>query len=71
MPPELAVVSQKRLRSGRLTEDQLLDVLERYQPGVIAVIDQPGPAWSAFLEQHYAPPRHIGGRWFYVASPIE
>lgn len=37
VPPELSVTSQKRMRSGNLTAEQVVDALKKYHPGIIVL----------------------------------
>ncbi|MBI3877660.1 MAG: hypothetical protein HY300_17160 [Verrucomicrobia bacterium] len=39
VPPETAVLSMKRFRSGQITSDKLVEMLERYQPEQVVLKD--------------------------------
>ena len=64
VPPEAAVLSQKRIRLGLFTEADFLRCLEKHRPGVVVLGAAPvGDAARAYLAEHYEPatPPNITG----------
>ena len=64
VPPEAAVLSQKRIRLGLFTEADFLRCLEKRRPGVVVLGAAPvGEAARAYLAEHYEPatPANITG----------
>ena len=59
VPPEIAVFSQKRFRSGNLTYDQLLRILQTYRPEHIIISRfkqqiQSHPPLIAYIQKNYS-----------------
>lgn len=57
VPPPLAVVSQKRVRSGRFTSKHLLATIMQYEPELVALQcqDRGDEELIAYLSREYAP----------------
>lgn len=56
VPPEAAVLSQKRIRLGLFTEADFIRCLEKRRPGVVVLGAAPvGEAARAYLAEHYEP----------------
>ena len=53
VPPELAVVSEKRLLAGFLDGRLLMACIERYHPGQVALVRFPWPGVRPVLEARY------------------
>ncbi|MCP4164845.1 MAG: glycosyltransferase family 39 protein [Chloroflexi bacterium] len=56
VPPSLAVFTKKRITSGALSDDMLMEVLTDYEPQVLLLerfIDRYGPELMAMVEQKY------------------
>ncbi len=72
VPPEVAVLSQKRVRLGLFTDADLVRCLERRQPGVVALgAGLPlGEVARAHLTAHYQPPMLAAGFFVYLRQPV-
>ncbi len=53
VPPDLAVISWKRLASGELTEAHILDTLQAYQPEQILLGRFEFPSLDPYLQENY------------------
>ena len=53
VPPILATFSQKRLSTGSLTEEDILDAMREYQPEQVMMARFQIPALEEYLQQHY------------------
>ncbi len=53
VPPHLAVFSEKRLVSGELTEDQILNTIREWRPEQVLLARFSFPTIEAYLEQDY------------------
>ena len=71
--PEVAVVPAKRIWSGRITDDQILKIVQRYQPEQM-VLDMSRPDMDAELKkvaaEQYAPVCEEQGRQLYVLKEL-
>jgi hypothetical protein len=56
VPPEIAVFSRKRLRSQKITQPYLTEILNRYQPEQVLLgrFPEVKAGLSSALNQHYA-----------------
>lgn len=53
VPPELAVMTDKRIRTGLLTDEQILHIILQYQPEQILLGRFSLPGLDAYLAAHY------------------
>jgi hypothetical protein len=53
VPPHLAVFSEKRLVTGELTEDQVLNTIREWEPEQVLLARFSFPSVEAYLEQDY------------------
>ncbi len=53
VPPNLAVISWKRFAAGELTETEIMDTVEEYQPEQILLGRFELPALEPYLNEHY------------------
>lgn len=53
VPPILATFSQKRLSTGSLTEEDILDAMREYQPEQVMMARFQIPALEEYLQEHY------------------
>ncbi len=53
VPPELAVMTDKRLRTGYLTDEEVLEIVIQYQPEQVLLGRFILPSLDAYLETHY------------------
>ncbi len=71
VPPEIAVLSTKRLQAGLITPAEILDVLRRYRPEQAVVcrgiFDK---TIVAYLKEHYTLKLEDGGLRYYVLNEI-
>lgn len=51
--PELAVLSQKRYRSGQITPEQIVEYLDRYRPELVILHGLRHAAIDAYIARHY------------------
>ena len=72
MPPELVVVPQKRVRTGRMTEAQLVGLLQRYRPEQMVVFGRElhGPLFAEFVASGYRRESAAEGREYFVRSDL-
>ena len=72
MPPELVVVPQKRVRTGRMTEAQLVGLLQRYRPEQMVVCGRElhGPLFAEFVASGYRRESAAEGREYFVRSDL-
>ena len=72
MPPELVVVPQKRVRTGRMTEAQLVALLQHYRPEQMVVCGRElrGPAFAAFVTKEYRRESGTDGFEYFVRSDL-
>ena len=72
MPPELVVVPQKRVRTGRMTEAQLVGLLQRYRPEQMVVCGRElhGPLFAEFVGSGYRRESAAEGREYFVRSDL-
>ena len=52
-PPNLAVISAKRMASGDLTEDEIIETVSQYQPEQILLTRFDFPKLRAYLDEDY------------------
>jgi len=71
VPPETAVMTEKRLRSGNLPEGAVLRTLQTYRPEQV-LIGRFGysPETHAYLAAHYTPVLRCGPRTLYLAHSL-
>ena len=71
VPPEIAVLSRKRLDAGLITQAEMLDVLRRYRPEQ-AVLRQSifGDQIMTHLKEHYTLKLEDGPLRYYVLKEI-
>lgn len=71
VPPEIAVLSDKRLRSGNLTQSQIKEVLQHYQPEqvVLGRFQSIRDTLQPFLIQNYRLLPSSGGLQLYLKQP--
>ena len=71
VPPEIAVLSTKRLQAGLITQAEILDVLRRYRPEQAVVcrgiFDK---TIMAYLKEHYTLKLEAGALRYYVLNDI-
>ena len=53
VPPPLAVISQKRLAAGDLTEDHIINIVKEYKPEQVFIGRFELPKVNQFLDQEY------------------
>ena len=72
VPPELAVVSPKRIRTGRITVDKLILWLEKYRPEQIVLRSHKlgGHALTALLDRNYRLIFEENSIRYYVANEL-
>jgi 4-amino-4-deoxy-L-arabinose transferase-like glycosyltransferase len=72
VPPEIAVLSAKRLQAGLITHAEILDVLRRYRPEQ-AVLQQSifGDKIMTYLKEHYMLKLEDGSLRYYVLNEID
>ena len=72
MPPELVVVPQKRVRTGRMTEAQLVGLLQRYRPEQMVVCGRElhGPLFAEFVASGYRRESAAEGREYFVRRDL-
>lgn len=70
VPPELAVVSHKRVSTGNLTDDQLIEITKKYQPEQILIGRFQLPVFEEYVKEHYIERHKINNLKLYVRSDI-
>lgn len=53
VPPQLAVFSSKRLETGNLTEEEVINVMREYQPEQVLLRRFKLPKVEEYIAQHY------------------
>jgi hypothetical protein len=53
VPPNLATFSQKRLATGSLTEEDVLQAMQQYQPEQVLMARFEIPALEDYLQENY------------------
>jgi len=53
VPPELATVSDKRVSTGNLTEDHLIEIVNKYQPEQILIGRFNFPLFETYIRERY------------------
>lgn len=72
LPPELVVVPQKRVRTGRMTEARLVALLQRYRPEQMVVCGRElhGAAFAAFVAAAYHRESAAAGHEYFVRRDL-
>lgn len=71
VPPHLATITDKRLSSGELTEDQIIQVIEEYHPEQVLLGRFDLPAVDAHLKDDYRRVYQWGRRRLYLHGEIK
>jgi 4-amino-4-deoxy-L-arabinose transferase-like glycosyltransferase len=66
VPPPVVALSEKRLITGELTEDQIVDVVQEYRPEQVLIGRFEFPKLKAYLEQDYKLLYRRGKRALYL-----
>ena len=70
VPPSTAVLSRKQLETGNITEEQLIDIIERYQPEQIFFKRFDWSGLNDFLAQNYRLTKQIDNFRLYIRDNI-
>ncbi len=72
MPPELVVVPQKRVRTGRITEGELVALLRRYRPEQMVLCGRElrGPLFAAWVAGGYRREWQAEGIEYFVRNDL-
>lgn len=70
-PPELAVLSTKRLESGALTEEQIIDIVQTYQPEQILLGRFKFPTLEQTLQSDYVLIYNKSRNKLYIRSDLD
>jgi hypothetical protein len=71
VPPPLAAVTDKRLSSGELTEEQIIQVIEEYQPEQVLLGRFNLPTVEAYLKKDYRRVYQWGRRRLYLHGELK
>jgi len=71
VPPEIAVFSQKRLETGEITEADVINLIETYQPEQVFIGRFDLPEVERYLQDHYLQVYYRGDMYLYIRSDIE
>ncbi len=72
VPPEIAVLSAKRLQAGLITQPEILDVLRRYRPEQAVVYRSTfDKTILVYLQEHYTLKLEDGSLRYYVLNEID
>ena len=69
-PPFLAVVSQKRLLTGFLSQHEIIRVIKKYRPEQILIMRRPWPVVARHLSADYDPVIENGRTRLYVLKAL-
>lgn len=71
-PPELAVITSKRYKTGELSEDEIIAVIEKYRPEQVLVgrFKYNGPL-IPYLQEHYKLVFQQGRKQLYLREDVE
>jgi len=71
VPPPLAAITDKRLASGEATEEQIIQVIEEYQPEQVLLGRFDLPAVEAYLKKDYRRIYQWGRRRLYLHGELK
>lgn len=70
VPPQLAVISEKRLWSGSITQDQIVETIRDRRPEQVLLVRFPLERVQDHLEQHYEAIYHLGEWRLYLRNDL-
>ena len=70
VPPNLAVISWKRMATGALTEQQVLDTIRERRPEQVLIVRFEWPSIIEHLKEHYRAVYSQFGRTLYLRSDL-
>ena len=70
VPPNLAAISRKRLTTGALTEQQVLDTIRERRPEQVLLTRFKWPSITKYLKEHYRVLYSQDGRTLYLRSDL-
>lgn len=71
VPPHLAVISRKRIKTGGLTEHEVLDTIHKWKPEQVLLIRFEWPLIENYLEEHYRVIFFHSGKKLYLRNDLE
>lgn len=72
VPPEIAVITMKRVLSGNITQERMLETLREYRPEqVLLGRFEYADDFHAYLDRHYRAAGTCGPRTHYLLNPSE
>jgi len=71
VPPPLAAITDKRLSSGEITEEQIIQVIEKYQPEQVLLGRFDLPTVEAYLKKDYRRIYRWGRRRLYLYGELK
>ena len=71
VPPPLAVISEKRMVTGNITEAQIIEIIDEYKPGQVLMGRFKLPALEAFLRDDYRRNYFWGKKHLYLLGELK
>jgi hypothetical protein len=68
VPPEIAVISSKRVETGLITDEDMIDIVEKYQPEEVLIGRFNFPQLKRFLADHYRIIHESGNKILYIRN---
>jgi hypothetical protein len=53
VPPEIAVLSAKRVRTGLITDTDMIEIVKKYQPQQVLLGRFEFPLLESYVREHY------------------
>jgi len=70
VPPNLALISQSRIDTGYITEQEIISTIEQYQPEQVFLGHYPFPQVIAYLDEYYTLLRSQDGLYLYLRPDL-
>jgi hypothetical protein len=68
VPPEIAVISSKRVETGLITDKEMIDIVVKYQPEEVLIGRFDFPLLTSYLAEHYRIIHETGKETLYIRN---
>ncbi|MFN2235426.1 MAG: hypothetical protein ACK2U1_14455, partial [Anaerolineales bacterium] len=68
VPPEIAVISSKRVETGLITDKDMIDIVQKYQPEEVLIGRFNFPLLTSYLAEHYHIIHQTGNKILYIRN---
>jgi hypothetical protein len=68
VPPEIAVISSKRVETGLITDREMIDIVREYQPEEVLIGRFNFPLLESYLAEHYQVIHQTGNKILYIRN---